>query len=465
MTKRPKLKNRMAHITESDGYFLEKQSGLLHKKDVNENGNQVIIKNESKFIVKTKDNVLECEMLPTPGPLAWYTSEHATPVIEDETEMKMIKDVLNLVNVYKEKLIQVAIESESTFMVETKDQIYKFDITICQSVASWTDGQDVDMNMEYTANKTHQIKGEIDILSDQDDNVNTFERKGSHHNEIITACSTEDDDVQNNNISIPLIEDNKISPTDWHVETKEKGGYKLEKKTHAFNEIGSPQDEIISSPGNDIPDNEIRSEKDDDEKVGVDQAGNVEMNEGRSCKLKKKKHNTFIKAESLWDELSKAGNDTENNEPCRAKAKDNGRSCTDQNRYVKAKLKSCILERKKHCNVCKQSFPRRDELLAHMTKFHAQVCQKKFCWRQNMITHKQWHMNIGKYECKKCQERFKCRSGYTNHIYMVHDGGRNLCRCNICGVLYKKKMDLESHMKKVHGMSYASLSNLVVNLC
>ena len=132
------------------------------------------------------------------------------------------------------------------------------------------------------------------------------------------------------------------------------------------------------------------------------------------------------------------------------------------------------LEHKKNkikCTECKKSFQCQQSLDYHKLSQHTQnilnahicnICNKSFIAKVTLDSHiKYKHSDDRKFECTKCDSKFKQKKSLNRHSRIVHgldpreedywqDWKRNTFDCKKCTVTFKIRKDLEVHIKEEH---------------
>ncbi|XP_076094611.1 uncharacterized protein LOC143065128 [Mytilus galloprovincialis] len=108
------------------------------------------------------------------------------------------------------------------------------------------------------------------------------------------------------------------------------------------------------------------------------------------------------------------------------------------------------------CDICGQSFKRKDALsqhkITHVDKlnrnyaFHCTVCKKPFRSKTHLNEHMAMHSNIRQYLCDICGTSFKTKSCQQKHIKSIHHNPRSF-ECNSCLKRFNTKFALLRHLR------------------
>lgn len=123
------------------------------------------------------------------------------------------------------------------------------------------------------------------------------------------------------------------------------------------------------------------------------------------------------------------------------------------------------------CDECPKLFQCQQSLNYHKLTKHAsdtamsyrcEICQKTFVAKVTLDNHiKYKHTEVRKFECSKCDSRFKQRKNLNAHLLFAHgtnprkedywqDKARAFFKCDTCGTEFARKADLKKHFQLQH---------------
>lgn len=113
-------------------------------------------------------------------------------------------------------------------------------------------------------------------------------------------------------------------------------------------------------------------------------------------------------------------------------------------KYMKGKKPT----RKKSCSRCPLKFDTKKDYLAHKRRAHeiflCYICGKKM-HTHFLRTHLDIHENNRRYQCGKCEKKFRLPQTLRNH-QSVHSDKSNY-QCRTCGKGFKKAYNLKVHLR------------------
>lgn len=127
----------------------------------------------------------------------------------------------------------------------------------------------------------------------------------------------------------------------------------------------------------------------------------------------------------------------------------------------KSKVKKKVINIRKLCDLCGETFKDSDKLRRHRQKHLPR--QKLSCTYENcnsILTSKQCldrhikrvHLSVSNYQCSECGKTYLYRVGLTNHL-KSHNRDKypeKLYKCKICDKSYKCQKSVDIHERSVH---------------
>ncbi|XP_063391895.1 uncharacterized protein LOC134677383 isoform X2 [Cydia fagiglandana] len=119
------------------------------------------------------------------------------------------------------------------------------------------------------------------------------------------------------------------------------------------------------------------------------------------------------------------------------------------------------------CDICSKKFQAKVSLEKHI-QMHMETdpitcdqCQRVFHDRSFYNRHYRQHHDkiLTKFRCMLCREKFPSLREKWDHLWEVHKQRKEKADCPICGVSYRKFIDVKKHAFQVHGKSI-TLSSL-----
>lgn len=127
-------------------------------------------------------------------------------------------------------------------------------------------------------------------------------------------------------------------------------------------------------------------------------------------------------------------------------------SASGLRRHNIKKHKSAEIDLSVICEICGKKLSSKEKLKFHLRthtgyKPHAcHVCPKSFSKKDQLIEHIRTHTGEKPYVCKLCGKGFAQRTPLKTHE-RTHNVDRPGSACTLCGLVFRSKIELESHMK------------------